>query len=140
MAGMTVMIDCRLIEEVLENLLKNACAHAVSRVAVCLEAAVQEPQNGCVCESGTRAAVLSVCVADDGPGFSSEALIRGMDPFYSEAKSAEHFGLGLSIAQTLTRLHGGDVELANDSQGGARVLATFTCSVDDGSVTLPSGA
>lgn len=108
----TIDVDRALVEEVLGNVLGNACEHARSRVAVSLSCDVS-------------AGRLSVRVVDDGPGFTPEALHRGCDPFYGEAKSAKHFGLGLNIVQTLARLHGGDVSLANDAAGGACVTVTF---------------
>lgn len=115
-AGMSqveeVDVDRALVEEVLGNLLGNACEHARSRIAVALSC---DEEGGLLC----------VRVADDGPGFTPEALHRGCDPFYGEAKSAKHFGLGLNIVQTLARLHGGDVSLANDPAGGACVTVTF---------------
>ena len=111
-----ISVDTLLIEEVLGNLLRNACQHA--RGAVTLLCEVRLGSAGCE---------LALRVTDDGPGFSPEALVRGADPFYSENKSAEHFGLGLNIARTLARLHGGDVRLANAPEGGARVTATFAC-------------
>ena len=60
-----------------------------------------------------------------GPGFSPEALHRGCEPFFGEAKSSEHFGLGLNIVSTLARLHGGSVTLANGEDGGGAVTVTF---------------
>ena len=69
--------------------------------------------------------MLDLTVTDDGPGFSAEALRRGCESFFSEQKSAEHFGLGLTVASMLARLHGGSLELANDASGGALVHVTF---------------
>ena len=124
-----VAVDMPLIEEALSNLLRNACQHA--RAAVTLACELQlEGDN----------ATLTLRVMDDGPGFSLEALARATDPFYSENKSAEHFGLGLNIARTLARLHGGDVQPANAPEGGAQIAATFACGVSGESVTLPSEA
>ena len=71
-------------------------------------------------------ALLEVTVTDDGPGFTPEALRRGCEAFFSEQKSAEHFGLGLAVASMLARLHDGGVELACAEGGGARVRACFT--------------
>lgn len=106
-------LDMSLAEEVLDNVLSNACGHAETVVGVALEAA-----DG----------VLRLAVFDDGPGFSAESLHRGCDAFYSEAKSAEHFGLGLNISSVLAELHGGEVALANREPHGARVTATFGCA------------
>ena len=94
----------------LDNLLGNACVHAdgVVELAVSL-----------------RGDKLVLRVADDGPGFTPEALRRGCDPFFSENKSAEHFGLGLNVSSVLCGLHDGALELSNRDAGGACVTATF---------------
>lgn len=107
---MTVLLDLSLVEEVLDNLLSNACAHAVSSVTFDM-----------MVDAGT----LTLVVTDDGPGFTPEALHRGCDPFFSENKSAEHFGLGLNVSSVLCGLHGGEIALTNAETGGAHVIATF---------------
>ena len=107
---MTVLLDLSLVEEVLDNLLSNACAHAVSSVTFDM-----------MVDAGT----LTLVVTDDGPGFTPEALHRGCDPFFSENKSAEHFGLGRNVSSVLCGLHGGEIALTNAETGGARVIATF---------------
>ena len=107
---MTVLLDLSLVEEVLDNLLSNACTHAVSSVTFDM-----------MVDAGT----LTLVVTDDGPGFTPEALHRGCDPFFSENKSAEHFGLGLNVSSVLCGLHGGEIALTNAETGGARVIATF---------------
>ena len=112
-------IDLPLVEEVLDNLLSNACVHASTRVAF---------------DMMVDAGVLTVVVTDDGPGFTPEALRRGCDPFFSENKSAEHFGLGLNVSSVLCGLHGGRIALANAGSGGARVIATFDVRLDRESV------
>ena len=108
--GVIAYIDLPLVEEVLDNLLGNACVHAdgVVELAVSL-----------------RGDKLVLRVADDGPGFTPEALRRGCDPFFSENKSAEHFGLGLNVSSVLCGLHDGALELSNRDAGGACVTATF---------------
>lgn len=107
---MTILLDLSLVEEVLDNLLSNACAHAVSSVTF---------------DMMVDAGALTLVVTDDGPGFTPEALHRGCDPFFSENKSAEHFGLGLNVSSVLCGLHGGRIALANAESGGARAIATF---------------
>ena len=105
-----LFLDLPLVEEVLDNLLSNACVHASKRVAF---------------DMMVDAGVLTVVVTDDGPGFTPEALRCGCDPFFSENKSAEHFGLGLNVSSILCGLHGGKIALTNAETGGARVIATF---------------
>ena len=105
------MLDLQVVEEAVGNVLSNACAHVANRIGFTVDV--------------NAAGSLVVIVEDDGPGFSSEALRHGCDAFYSEQKSAEHFGLGLNVASVLARLHGGDIVLANAPGGGARVTMTF---------------
>lgn len=118
-AAPPLFLDLPLVEEVLDNLLSNACVHASTRVAF---------------DMMVDAGVLTVVVTDDGPGFTPEALRRGCDPFFSENKSAEHFGLGLNVSSVLCGLHGGRIALANAGSGGARVIATFDVRLDRESV------
>jgi signal transduction histidine kinase len=63
---------------------------------------------------------LELMVEDDGPGFSDEALKRGMDPFFT-TKGGEGSGLGLAMVYDHASLSGGSVRLANRPEGGARV-------------------
>lgn len=122
-------IDMQLVEEVLGNLLGNACDHARSKVAVSVD--LLQPEQGSLAAGARGDVRLELVVTDDGRGFTAEALHHGCDPFYSEAKSAEHFGLGLNIARTLARLHGGAVELGNLEGGGACVTATFAVDTNE---------
>ena len=122
-------IDMQLVEEVLGNLLGNACDHARSKVAVSVD--LLQPKQGSLAAGARGDVGLELVVTDDGRGFTAEALHHGCDPFYSEAKSAEHFGLGLNIARTLARLHGGAVELGNLEGGGACVTATFAVDTNE---------
>lgn len=122
-------IDMQLVEEVLGNLLGNACDHARSKVTVSVD--LLQPEQGSLAAGARGDMRLELVVTDDGRGFTAEALHHGCDPFYSEAKSAEHFGLGLNIARTLARLHGGAVELGNLEGGGACVTATFAVDTNE---------
>lgn len=122
-------IDMQLVEEVLGNLLGNACDHARSKVTVSVD--LLQPEQSSLAAGARGDVRLELVVTDDGRGFTAEALHHGCDPFYSEAKSAEHFGLGLNIARTLARLHGGAVELGNLEGGGACVTATFAVDTNE---------
>jgi signal transduction histidine kinase len=69
-----------------------------------------------------RHAVLTV--EDDGPGLPAAELERVFEPFYraDAARGAETggVGLGLAVARSIARAHGGDVALANRTGGGLR--------------------
>lgn len=86
---------------------------------------------------GTRARValtkqvdaLTVTIDDDGPGIPTAELDRVFDPFYrleaSRSRDTGGTGLGLTVARSTIRAHGGDVTLANRSGGGLSVIVTL---------------
>jgi len=61
----------------------------------------------------------NILVRDRGPGFSADALIRAMDPFYSTTPGG--LGLGLPYARAAVKAQGGEVLLRNPEDGGAEV-------------------
>ena len=109
----TLNIDPSAVTQVFENLLGNAARFAKAKVSVQLE---------------TDGKTLSICVADDGKGFTEKALASAAKPYFSGEQTEEtyHFGLGLYICQTLCEKHGGSLKLANTTNGGASVTAFFT--------------
>jgi len=72
---------------------------------------------------------IAVTIDDDGPGLPKEELERVFRPFYrveqSRSRDTGGVGLGLSVARTVFRAHGGDVGLANGPQGGLRATVNL---------------
>ncbi len=72
---------------------------------------------------------ITVTVDDDGPGLPEDELERVFKPFYrveqSRSRDTGGTGLGLSVARTVLRAHGGDVVLANRPEGGLRAIVTL---------------
>ena len=70
-------------------------------------------------ESGGEAVVE---VRDDGPGLPPKELERVFEPFYrpNAARTLDDggVGLGLAVARSIARAHGGEVELCNAPEGG----------------------
>lgn len=58
-------------------------------------------------------------ILDRGPGFSAEALERARDLFYTTRESS--LGLGIPFARKIIEGFGGNLELENRPEGGARV-------------------
>lgn len=65
----------------------------------------------------------SVAIEDSGPGFSSTALHRLAEPFYSEKEGG--MGLGLAVTREICRAHGGDLQVSATASGGACVTLSF---------------
>jgi signal transduction histidine kinase len=72
---------------------------------------------------------VTVEVDDDGPGIPREDHERVFAPFVrldaSRSRDTGGTGLGLTIARTIARAHGGDVSLANRPDGGLRVTISL---------------
>jgi signal transduction histidine kinase len=77
---------------------------------------------------------IKIIVEDDGPGVPAGDLDRIFEPFVrletSRNRRTGGVGLGLSIARTIVRAHGGDILLANRQQGGLQ--ATIVLPRHDG--------
>jgi signal transduction histidine kinase len=106
----TVAVDPQRIEQVLLNLLDNACRYT--------------PPGGKIALSAYREdGAVHVSVRDGGPGIAPEDLPHIFERFYrgdkSRARSSGGTGLGLSIAKALIEAHGGKIWAENAPQGGA---------------------
>jgi signal transduction histidine kinase len=113
--GARVVVSCRPIalRRALRNIVDNALAYGgTARVAV---------------ERANDAVVI--VVDDDGPGIPDSDQARVFEPFVrlEESRNRETggIGLGMAIARTILRAHGGDVELENRQEGGLRVRLTL---------------
>lgn len=73
--------------------------------------------------------IVSLCVwfwiDDDGPGIPQELQEDAFRPFHrleaSRSRETDGTGLGLPVARTIIRAHGGDILMANRNQGGLQV-------------------
>ncbi|MFC9057592.1 ATP-binding protein [Streptomyces sp. NPDC057074] len=112
-------LDPQRIRQVLDNLLTNAAVHTPPGTAVS------------VTVSGGADAVR-VSVADAGPGIPAADRERIFDRFYrvDKARSRDRggSGLGLSVAASLVRAHGGTVEV--DGEPGATVFTVTLPAAD----------
>jgi protein-histidine pros-kinase len=68
---------------------------------------------------------VDILIRDRGPGLAHDELGKVFEPFYrvesSRNRETGGTGLGLAIARQIARAHGGDVRLANRTQGGLEV-------------------
>ena len=68
-------------------------------------------------------------IDDKGPGIPASELERVFEPFVrlesSRSRATGGAGLGLAIARTIARGHGGDVRLENRPEGGLRAILSI---------------
>ena len=73
----------------------------------------------------TQGNAVVVRIDDEGPGIPEDQLENVFKPFYrlepSRSRETGGAGLGLTLARTIVRAHGGDLRLVNRPEGGLRV-------------------
>jgi len=112
--AVTLTLDMVVVSRVLDNLIANAVRYAKNTITV-----------RCVYEHE----MLSVTVADDGPGFTEEALQKAYLPYFTSEKAAGggHVGIGLYVSKALCQKHGSELHIRNRETGGASATASFFC-------------
>ena len=109
--------DRQDLEEMLGNLVDNACKWARGRVRL-----AARPAAG--------AGWLAIAVEDDGPGLPADQRTAVFDRGRRLDTSVAGSGLGLAIVAELAGLYGGTVDLGESDLGGLR--ATLTLPAADG--------
>ena len=105
-----VQVDFVLIEQVLVNLLDNACNYTPAGQPITVEARMRHEQ-------------VEIVVADKGAGIPEALIGRVFDKFYRLPGSATGgTGLGLSISRGLIEAHDGTLTAENAPEGGARFI------------------
>ena len=115
-----VLGDAELLRSAVENVVRNAVAHAPEATSV---------EIGLRREGRRGSARVRIAVRDHGSGVPEAALPHIFQPFYrvgdARSRNAGGIGLGLTIVDRTIRLHGGSVRAANAPDGGLVVELTL---------------
>ena len=113
-----VFADPRRLEQILVNLLDNACKYTPDGGKISLRWAMQGQES------------VEVRISDNGPGISQEHQSRLFERFYrvDKARSRESggTGLGLAIVKHIMQRHGGTVWVESVPGNGATFICQFT--------------
>jgi len=101
----TVRADLDRLQQLVQNLLKNAVDHGGPGVSV----TVGDLEGG-------------FYVEDDGPGIPKDDRERAFEPGFTSAE--EGTGFGLSISKQVADAHGWQLDVTEGSEGGARFEIT----------------
>jgi PAS domain S-box-containing protein len=112
---LAVLGNADLICHVLDNLARNAAKFTTSG-SISIDAQALD---------GT----VEIAVADTGPGIPAEEHARAFDRFY-RGESAEGFGLGLAIAESVTEALGGELTLVSEEGRGTALLLRLPAAAE----------
>ncbi|CFX14384.1 conserved exported protein of unknown function [Candidatus Filomicrobium marinum] len=104
-----VACDPQDLNEMLANLVDNACKHAKEKVRISVA-------------PGSPSDLLQIIVEDDGPGLPPEAYDIVFDIGQRWDSQKPGGGLGLAIVRDLARLYGGDISLHPSKLGGLAAI------------------
>jgi signal transduction histidine kinase len=113
----TAVADADRLQQLFENLFRNAVTHCGEDVTV--EVGALGADDG---------AVTGFYVADDGPGIPPAERDRVLEPGYTTA--VDGTGLGLPIVLEIADAHGWRVDVTESSSGGARFEFTGVAPAD----------
>lgn len=109
-APLAVGDEPRVLQVVL-NLLLNAADASEERAGTVTVSIRRGPEG-----------FVDLCVGDDGPGLSAEAVARVFEPFYTTKPVGQGTGLGLAISRSIAESLGGTLLVESTPGAGA----TFT--------------
>ena len=76
-------------------------------------------------EKNSNTNMLYLYVIDEGPGLPEHQLEKVFEPYYRLAQDSSGNGLGLGIARSIARAHGGDLVLENRPHGGLQAILSL---------------
>lgn len=127
-APLLLEADRELLWRVFENLLRNALIHSGEAGGIEVSANSVSGQE------------IHVLVTDAGPGIADAHIKRIFEPFYrvdeARNRSSGGHGLGLAIAASAVRRHGGRISASNRQGGGLEMLVILPVSLREKAGTV----
>lgn len=111
-APLWVKGDPHLIQQVIFNLVNNACQ------------AMKEPGSVLI-ETGVKNHRAHLKVTDTGPGIPSDVMDLIFDPFFTTKPVGEGTGLGLSVSRSIVEKFGGELSVRNLEEGGCEFVVAL---------------
>jgi signal transduction histidine kinase len=95
-----------------------------------LDNAIKYTENGeiVIIAEKNEKNTIGISISDTGRGIAQEHLTHIFDRFYrvDESRTAQGFGLGLSIVQEIVKTHKGTISVASQIQKGTTFQINFT--------------
>ncbi|HOP03733.1 MAG TPA: response regulator [Tenuifilaceae bacterium] len=108
----TFMADKKLVEFCIDELIDNALKYSSEGANIHIR--TERNDN-----------YLVINVIDEGKGFSEKLLNNAFQLFMSDSKNDQQKGLSLALIKTIMDNHKGNVEIKNNTEGGATVSLYF---------------
>lgn len=110
--------DERLMEQVISNLIDNACKYSGDTIAIKIHTFSKDNMG-------------YIAIADDGPGIPKEHIHRIFERFYrvdSSRETSRGTGLGLSIVKHIITKHGGRIWAEAEEPHGTKFIIELPLS------------
>ncbi len=108
--GLSSMVDCTQVWQVLQNLVNNAIEAIRGNGSVWFRLVGQGDRVFCIVE-------------DDGPGIDESGRDKVFDPLYT--KKSAGTGMGLAIVKMYVEANNGTIEVSRSQHGGACFTVSF---------------
>jgi len=106
-----VFIDASQIQEVFENIIRNAAEIMDTSGELTITSRVKNGMG--------NSRILEILFADTGPGIAPEHIDYIFDPFFTTKRKGHGTGLGLAVSYGIIERHGGTITVQNRPGGGA---------------------
>ena len=102
-----------LLFSAINNVVSNACKYS--------------PDHKAVVKLASTGQAIKVMIQDNGPGIPASELKNIFQPFYriDDTKHIKGFGLGLSLANRIIKLHKGQISIESTEGAGTSVTIEF---------------